>query len=263
MPHSHSRTADLDASSFYADSLERLNNSGIEFLVGGAYAFAHYTGIFRDTKDCDLFVRPADCRRVLDLFSAHGLHTELTFPHWLGKVFFGEYFIDVIFSSGNGVATVDDEWFEHAINKQVFGVGVRLCPVEEMIWSKGFIAERERYDGADVMHLLRGCGADLDWRRLLRRFGPNWRVLLMHLVMFGFVYPSERTRIPEWVMRLLLQRLRRELATAEGGRTCQGTLLSRGQYLMDIDKWGYADARLCPVAYMSQEDIDHWTASMR
>ena len=32
---------------------------------------------------------------------------------------------------------------------------------------------------------------------------------------------------------------------------CQGTLLSREQYLIDIDRWGYADARLEPRGPMS------------
>ncbi len=59
-----------------------------------------------------------------------------------------------------------------------------------MIWSKAFIMERERYDGADIAHLILACGRDLDWRRLLGRFGRRWRVLLSHLVLFGFVYPG-------------------------------------------------------------------------
>ena len=60
--------------------------------------------------------------------------------------------------------------------------------------------ERERYDGADVAHLLRAHGDRLDWPRLLRRFGPHWRVLLSHLVLFGFIYPGERALVPAWVM---------------------------------------------------------------
>ena len=36
---------------------------------------------------------------------------------------------------------------------------VKLCPPEEIIWSKSFIMERERFDGADINHLLRICAA--------------------------------------------------------------------------------------------------------
>ena len=66
--------------------------------------------------------------------------------------------MDVIFNSGNGVARVDDLWFDHAPRTNVLGVIVRLSPAEEMIWSKAFIQERERFDGADVLHLLREVG---------------------------------------------------------------------------------------------------------
>lgn len=37
----------------------------------------------------------------------------------------------------------------------VLGIPVQLCPPEEMLWSKSYVMERERYDGAEVMHLLR------------------------------------------------------------------------------------------------------------
>jgi len=42
-----------------------------------------------------------------------------------------------------------------------------------MIWSKAFIMERDRYDGADIAHIIRTCGKGLDWSRLLHRFGSH------------------------------------------------------------------------------------------
>jgi hypothetical protein len=252
-----------ETAAFYRRAIHLLNGAGLPFLVGGAYALQHYTGIVRHTKDFDVFVRPADCRRVLDVFAAAGYRTELTFPHWLGKVFGDDDFVDVIFSSGNGVATVDDRWFEHAEGGEVLGEAVRLCPVEEILWSKGFVLERERYDGADINHLLRARGRDLDWRRLLLRYGPHWRVLLSHLVLFGFVYPAERDAVPAWVMQELTVRLQRESkARPREGRVCQGTLISREQYLTDVEEWGYQDARLVPPGTMSPGDVQVWTEAI-
>ncbi len=96
---------------FYLRAMRLLDEAGLEFLVGGAYAFERYTGIARHTKDFDIFVHPRDVDRVLATLSASGCETELPFPHWLGKARCGDDFVDVIFSSGNGVAAVDDEWF--------------------------------------------------------------------------------------------------------------------------------------------------------
>jgi hypothetical protein len=145
---------------------------------------------------------------------------------------------------------------------QVFGFPVKFCPPEEMIWTKAFIMERERYDGADVTHLLLKCGEQLDWRRLISRFGSHWRVLLSHLILFGYIYPSDRQRIPDYVLKELLARLEHELTLPTAAQqACQGPLLSRSQYRCDIEKMGYRDARLAADSKMSPEETINWTAA--
>lgn len=246
--------------SFYQAAMRALREGGVRFLMGGAYAFGPYTGIERHTKDLDLFVHPMEIGRALDVLSAAGYRCELTFPHWLGKAWNDGDFVDLIFSSGSGVAVVDDEWFAHSVPARVFDTDVHLIPAEEMIWSKAFVMERERYDGNDVVHLLRARGAEMDWRRLIDRFGKHWRVLLAHIVVFGFVYPAERGRVPAEVMTELLGRVLAEMSQAPPpDRVCQGTLLSRSQYLMDIGPWGYRDVRLAPQVRMRADDIERWT----
>ena len=252
-----------DKAELYRQALELMNRGGVPYLVGGTYAFHYYAGIARTTKDFDIFVRAQDLQRVLDVLMRLGFKTEVAFSHWLAKAFNGDRFIDIIFNSGNGIVTVDDEWFAHAVDEEVLGVPVKLCPAEEMIWSKSLIMERERYDGADVAHLLRHCSGLLNWDRLLRRFGPNWRVLLSHLVLFGFIYPGERALVPSGVMRELVNRLLAELdVPTRDSKVCQGTLLSRAQYLVDVDEWGYDDARQAPRGSMSPEQIAEWTAAI-
>jgi hypothetical protein len=252
-----------DKAELYRTTLEMLNRSGVPYMVGGTYAFQYYAGISRTTKDFDIFVRPRDVQRVLDVLGRVGFKTEVTFTHWLAKAHHGDKFIDIIFNSGNAVAQVDDEWFAHAVDEQVLGVPVRLCPAEEMIWSKAFIMERERYDGADVAHLFRHCSGLLNWERLVRRFGSNWRVLLSHIALFGFIYPGERALIPAAVLKDLLARLQAELdVPTRDSKVCQGTLLSRQQYLVDIDEWGYEDARREPRGSMTDKQIEVWTAAI-
>ena len=265
METSTARAIHDPAADFYIDALKKLLDTGIPFLVGGAFAFSHYSHVPRDTKDIDIFVKPEDCPRVLDAFEKLGYETFVPFPHWLGKIHRGDHFMDVIFSSGNGVARVDDLWFDHAPKVNVLGLIVRLSPVEEMIWSKAFILERERYDGADVAHLLRACGDRLDWARLFGRFDAHWRVLLSHLILFGFVYPEHRHLVPQDVMDELLERLRREQAGQEAAAShiCHGTLLSREQYLIDIEQQGLQDARVEPLGKMSAADTAHWTRAIR
>jgi len=257
------QTLDPEATTFYCATLEELRAREVPFLVGGAYAMERYTDIARHTGDLDLFVRPRDYERALAVLGMMGCQTEVTFPHWLGKAYCGDLYIDLIWSSGNAVATVDEGWFTHAVDEEVLGLPVRLCPPEEMIWSKAFVMERERYDGADIVHIVRARGRALDWRRLLERFGSHWRVLLSHLVLFGFVYPAECDRVPRWVMRELAGRLEDETAVPPSTEpVCRGTLLSRAQYLVDIERWGYQDPRLAPTGNMTSRETALWTAAI-
>jgi hypothetical protein len=233
--------AELDAR---ADALRSLNDERVPYVVAGAYAFFEYTGIFRDTKDLDVFLRRSDLPRALSALERAGFRTELLDPVWIAKGYRGEWYVDVIFSSGNGVAVVDDGWFDHARAGAVMGVPVSLAPPEEMIWSKAYVCERERYDGNDVAHLVRSCGDQMDWDRLLARFGDHWEVLLAHLVLFRFSFPSERSRVPDRVMRELLRRTWE--STVEGDweeRICRGSLLSRAQYRQVLAHLGYQDSR--------------------
>src|SRR6478672_2737154 len=207
---------DPKAREFYVRALGKLEESNVPYLVGGAYAFARYTGIERHTKDFDIFIKRSDFDRAAEVLAKAGYKTELTFPHWIGKAYHGDDFIDMIFSAGNGVAEVDNLWFQYAVPETVLGKKVNLIPAEEMLWSKGLILERERYDGADVAHVLHAVGPKLDWRRLLDRYGRYWRALYAHLILFGFIYPTHRSKVPRWVMEELANRVAYETRQTDG-----------------------------------------------
>jgi predicted nucleotidyltransferase len=246
---------------FYRQALRTLVDAGIPFLVGGAFAHACFTGIRRSTKDLDLFIRREDYERVRSLMQERGWRTEMAFPHWLAKVYAGEDFIDLIFNSGNGLTPIDERWFHDNAEADVLGVPVRVANIEDSFLSKAFIMERERYDGADIAHLLQANAEQLDWAGLMERFGPHWRILLAHLTLFGYIYPGERHRVPRWVMDKLVARLAAETRQppAIDPHLCAGTLLSREQYLYDVEQLGYVDGRLTPASTMTPEDVSVWT----
>jgi hypothetical protein len=251
---------------FYRRVLHALRDGHCRFLVGGGYALRLITGLTRQSADLDVFVRREDVAEIAEALRREGFSVNLVFKHWLAKVYDEELYVDLIFSSGNGVASVDDVWFDHAIEARLFDVHVRLCPPEEMIWSKAYVMERERCDVADVAHLVRAFGPRLDWRRLLGRFGDDYLVLLAHLTLLRFIYPDDARLVPPWVMHELMDRARREVdapvGARDGERLCNGTLLSREQFLTDIRQWGYRDARQEPLGKMRTSEIDVWTAAI-
>jgi hypothetical protein len=265
MTRADSPPLDLDprTAAFYSDVIAAFSEAGIDFLIGGAYAFEVYTDIGNRTKDLDIFLRPRDFEAVRRAARRRRYVTEKTAPHWLGKVRSDRDFVDIIYSSGNGLCPVDDTWFANAPPAEVLGHQVRLVPLEEMIWQKAFIMERERYDGADVAHLLRAHGRTLDWERLLARFGAHWPVLLAHLVLYDYIYPSERDRVPGWVLRELVDRRAPELRATEEEHVCLGTLLSRQQYLPDVEQLAFVDGRLPPTGTLDAETIESENRRLR
>src|SRR4051812_40550988 len=217
-----------DTNAFYRRTLHVLSDARVPFLVGGSHALLNYTGIVRETKDFDLFVQRSDLDAALNALREAGYHTEVTFPHWLAKAKQGNDVVDLVFSSGNGICRVDDEWFDYALEADVLGMPVKIAPVEELLWQKAFVMERERYDGADVAHVLRSCAETLDWDRVIRRFAPYWQLPLSSLILCVFIYPSHRHRVPERVMNELTARLATEIAGPPSeARVCRGTLTSR------------------------------------
>ncbi len=245
---------------FYRTVLKTLHRSDVPFLVGGTFAMETLAGISRQTKDLDLFVRRQDwaaaCRALRDV----GIDTRIVYAHWLGKATYCEFFVDLIFASGNGLARVDDTWLTHGSVSTILDVPVRVCPPEEMMWSKSFVMERERFDGADVLHILRHSGKQLNWQRLLARFDGHSNVLLAHVMLFTYVYPAARDIVPAWVLDELWKR--RDNQPPGSGRECRGTLLSRTQYLVDVDAWGFSDARLGPHGTMSGDEVAAWSAEI-
>jgi hypothetical protein len=238
--------ANLDPSAvaFFRHVLETLRSERIDVLVGGAWAFEAHTGIGGATKDLDLFIRPSDVEAALATLEANGYTTEMTSPIWIAKARLGDHLVDLIFSSGNGICTVDDAWFEHAQTRNVMGLRAALVPVEEMIWSKAFLMERDRFDGADVQHLILAAAGSLDAARLLERFGVHWRVLLAHLVVFDYCLPTKRDLVPPELRGALLARAAEPSdAAADGDDLCYGTFLSRHQYVHDVTIGGFIDAR--------------------
>lgn len=244
----------------YREALLCLMKGKVPFLVGGTFALESYTGVARRTKDLDLFVNPADRLRLMQRLSDAGFRTEWRFPHWLGKAYKDDRSIDIIYSSGNGLCTVDEAWFRYALPAEVLGVSVRVVPAEEMLWSKAFVMERNRYDGGDIAHLLRARAQTMDWARLLFRFGTHWRVLFSHVILFGFIFPEQRLRIPDWFMHEMVRRLKLEMQCLPADRhVCQGTLLSWSQYLGDLEQGEYQDARHAPWGKLMSEDTQHMT----
>lgn len=232
-----------EAEAFYREVLRLMVESRIPFLVSGTYALATYTGIDRPTKDVDVFAKAGDSLKLLHFCKERGFDVEIVDERWLSRITRGELFVDVIYNMPTVTTHVTDEWFVNAPSTELFGAKVKLVPPTQFIWSKIFVQDHHRYDGADIAHMILKKHEDIDWKQLLSHMELYWEVLLMALLNFRFIYPSERHLVPRWLMDELMERLSDQYdVKGPGKKVCRGRIFSPRDYAIDVDKWGYSDA---------------------
>jgi hypothetical protein len=234
--------APADALAVYAECLELLERSGLPYLLAGTHAVNAYTAMDRPVKDLDVFCRAGDYPRILNYLQRSGYEIEVEDERWLAKARKGPFFADIIFNSTSGVAPVTDPWFEEVRTVAIYGMDIPVVSPAELVWSKMFVQDRHRYDGADIAHVILKQCDNIDWRRLLSYAEQFWEVLLAHLINFRFIYPTERDRIPRWLMDELTGRLKEQAdLPAPRMKVCRGRHFSRADYQVDIAEWGFAD----------------------
>ena len=118
---------------------------------------------------------------------------------------------------------------------------VRFLPAEELIWCKIYVQNRERFDGADVNHVILKTGRNLDWKRILSRMDQHWHLLLAQILIFQFVYPADYAElIPKWLFDELMRRAHEQYDVPPSvARICRGPIIDQTQYGVDIKEWGY------------------------
>jgi hypothetical protein len=230
----------------YKRALRALNAAGVPYVVAGAYAVYAHTGIYRETKDLDLFVEPGVVLSAMRALKVAGFRARLEQPHWLAKALDGEegeHFVDVIYGMGNGLSLIDRDWYRYSRPAILAATPVRMAPAEELLWHRLFISERHRQDMADIVHLVACLGRHLDWRRITDKTGEHWPLLLAQLQTYNYVYP-ELGGVPEWVLEELVASARADVGRARTGeRVTRGTLISRFSFTIDVHEWGFRDLR--------------------
>lgn len=222
----------------FRETLQTLSRHKVPFAVAGGFALQQHTGICRYTKDLDIFLRPADASAMLAHLEEAGFECEVRDPVWLAKAYRDDFFVDLITGMSNGTITVDETWIARAHHASIFGVETRILAPEELLASKLFILRRERYDGADIAHIVHSVGLKLDWQRILDLTGDHWEVLLMALVLFRFVYPMESGLVPLEIWDELLSRFSREVHSPDPCSKFRGSLVDDRMFAIDIAEWG-------------------------
>jgi len=224
--------------SLYREVLEVLNEKGVPYAVSGAFALREHTGICRYTKDLDVFLSANDVPIALSGLKERGFETEITDPVWLAKARRDDYFVDLITGMSNAVILVDQSWIDRAFPAEIMGVPTKVLAPEELISSKLFVTRRERFDGADIAHVIYGTRGNLDWHRILDLAGEHWEVLLWALMLYRYVYPAQTNYVPAWLWNDLLNRFALALENPNPEARFRGSLIDENMFSIDMNEWG-------------------------
>lgn len=230
-----------EAASLYREVLLAMNEHGLPYAVAGAFALQKYTGICRITKDLDLFMKTEDVPAALRYLGRCGFDCEIPDPVWLAKAQRGEYFVDFISGMSNAVIVVDDSWMERSQPAVVAGVQSRIISAEDLVASKLFVTRRERFDGADIAHIIYRTRGTLDWERILELVGEHWEVLLWHMILFRYVYPAHSSYVPAPLWQDLLSRYMHLVQHSESKAPFRGSLIDDNMFSIDMKDWGLED----------------------
>ncbi len=220
-----------------------MNEHGIPYAVAGAFALHKYTGICRVTKDLDLFMKSEDVPAALQYLDQQGFRCEILDPVWLAKAHRGEYYVDLISGMSNAVIVVDDTWMKRTHPAMIAGVRSQIISPEDLLASKLFVTRRERFDGADIAHIIYGTRGRLEWERILELAGEHWEIVLWALILFRYVYPAHTDYVPAALWQDLLSRYMHIVQHPDPKAPFRGSLVDEHMFSIDIQDWGLEDVQ--------------------
>jgi hypothetical protein len=191
----------------YRAAIQALREAGIRFLLGGGFALATYIGRWRNTKDIDFYIMHEDRDRAVAALAKAGF--EDLFPRlpydrkWIYRSTRDGLIVDIIWAMANQRAQTDELWFERARPATVRGEALAVVPMEEFLWCKLYIMQRDHCDWTDVFNLIYVVGPQLNWGHLLARLEEDWPLLKGVLMVYGWLCPRQARKLPQSLVKKL------------------------------------------------------------
>jgi len=186
----------------YTSAIEAMRAAGVRFLLGGGFALAAYTGRWRDTKDIDFYIMPEARQAAVACLSKAGFadyYSRVAYDRkWIHRNVRSDMIVDLIWAMANQRTRVDSLWFERAQTVSIRGRQLGVIPIEEMLWCKLYIMQRDHCDWTDIFNLLYARGKQIDWTHLLHRLDGDLPLLKAMLGVYGWLCPAESRRLPIW-----------------------------------------------------------------
>lgn len=187
----------------YAQVIETARARQVPIAVGGGLAFSAYAHRWRSTKDIDFYILHQHVEEMIDIVRGAGFqdyYEQLPYDRrWIYRAQRDGIIVDLIWSMANYLTETDPGWLSGGTELQIRGTTVKLLPIEELIWAKLYVLQRDRCDWPDLLNLIYSQAAQIDWNRLLGRVGADLRLLGAVLNVFSWLCPDRADAVPGWV----------------------------------------------------------------
>lgn len=187
----------------FRDVLEIALDRGLDFAIGGGLAYSLFSRRWRNTKDMDLYIFPTDRDRFVECVSQAGytdFYAQKAYDRsWIYRGFREGAIVDLIWQMANHRAQVDEAWLRRGPEIEIRGMRLRFLAVEELIWAKLYVLQRDRCDWPDLLTIIHAQGPALDWAYLLDRIGDDRRVLGGVMNLFAWMCPARAAELPAWI----------------------------------------------------------------
>jgi predicted nucleotidyltransferase len=187
----------------YLPMLDKADEQGLRYCLGGGLAFSAYSHRRRNTKDVDLFIMQEELDRYLKLLQELGctdyFETEPYARSWIYRADCKGVILDLIWALPNHRLRVEDDWFARGKKVTVHGRDVELIPVEELIRTKIYVLQSDRCDWPDLWNVLYQESENIDWESLLEKMNPDEALLGSLLTVFFWLRPEAAAKIPQFV----------------------------------------------------------------
>jgi hypothetical protein len=221
----------------FREVLRLFEKQRIPYAVSGAFALREHTGIYRFTKDLDLFLAAENIPCAVACLQHNGFETEICDQVWLAKAHRDDFYVDLITGMSNAALVVENSWLDRARPALLCGVETRVLAPEELIASKLFVTRRERFDGADIVHIIYRTEGRLDWNRLIDIVGEHWEILFWDLVLFHYVYPAQSQYVPDSLWQDLIGRFLDAVNRPDPHARFRGSLVDEFMFAIDLKEW--------------------------
>jgi hypothetical protein len=192
---------------FYKQVIQAIRETGEPFALGGGFAWAAFTGVFRNGKDIDLFILPESREMLIEAVNKIGLtdyyDKEAYDRKWIYRGTRDGWIADLIWDMANYRANLDTDWVTLGPEVLIRGECVRILPIEELIWNKLYILQRPRCDWTDILNLFYLNVETIDWDRMIKKLAPDAQLLGGALSVFLWMCPGRAKLIPSYVWQMV------------------------------------------------------------